>query len=199
MGTPHRVMTTEVFYFDQLSDSAKEKARDWWRQLEAQDPSWHKENKESLDEFCKWFPINARSWEYDQVSGSIIWSMRGGEESHDLTGVRLVAYIQNHYARILYTPKVYEKGGKQRRSRILMEQSACPFTGYCMDESLLDPIREFLRKPDMTINWKQLLGSCLEAWVTDCSEDAAYSMGDENVGQNIISNEYEFDEGGNKV
>ena len=39
-----RTITTTVYKFDELSDTAKNKARDWWRNLDGEDPAWHSEH-----------------------------------------------------------------------------------------------------------------------------------------------------------
>lgn len=41
-------ITRNLFTFDELSDKAKEVARDWWRECEAQDPAWVNEHSDSL-------------------------------------------------------------------------------------------------------------------------------------------------------
>lgn len=44
-----RTITTTVYLFDELpTEKAKEKARDWWRELEAQDPAWLDEHNDSV-------------------------------------------------------------------------------------------------------------------------------------------------------
>lgn len=44
-----RTITVHTYTFDELkTDEAREKARDWWRALEAQDPAWWHEHNESL-------------------------------------------------------------------------------------------------------------------------------------------------------
>lgn len=40
MGTPHRIEETPVYMFDQLSDKAKETAREWYRSASVHDEWW---------------------------------------------------------------------------------------------------------------------------------------------------------------
>lgn len=200
MGTSHRVIETPVYYFDQLSDSAKEKARDWWRQCEAEDPSWGAERRQSLEAFCNEFPVEARSWEYDSTSYSIHKVWTADPDAGRIKGSRLIGFMLNEYGpRVLWKPKEYEKNGKKRRSKVLVEETDCPFTGYCADEDLLDPIRQYLKEPDMELTYVQLMGKCLDAWGKACVEDMAWLNSAAQVEDTIIVNEYEFDEEGNKV
>lgn len=55
-----RTDTIEIFKFDELSDSAKEKAREWYRSNV--DFNWSDENKESIDAFCGHFGIRLTTW-----------------------------------------------------------------------------------------------------------------------------------------
>jgi hypothetical protein len=51
----------EIYKFDELSDTAKEKARDWYR-LNSEF-HWSYESKESITAFCDHFGISLKSWE----------------------------------------------------------------------------------------------------------------------------------------
>lgn len=200
MGTPHRTITTDVYHFEQLSDEAKEKARDWWRQAEAEDPAWANERRESLEAFCKEFPIEVKGWEYDAYSYRIHKVWTAGSDSQAIKGKRLIGFLLAEYGpRILWEPKVYEKDGKKRRSKVTVVATSCKLTGYCMDECLLDPIRKYLKAPDMNLHYCELLAQCLDAWGQACVDDVADSMKDEQVDETIIANEYEFDEEGCRV
>ncbi|QYW06427.1 hypothetical protein uan_015 [Pseudomonas phage UAntarctica] len=194
MGTAHRVIETPVFKFDQLSDKAKEKAREWWRGCEATDMTWERERRESLEAFCNEFPVQAKDWEYDAWTAQITARFTGEDDLGTISGSRLVAYLRNNHEPVLTQPRKYGK----RTSKTLREISSCPFTGYCMDENLLDPIREFLVKPG-TWCLSDLLEECLDRWVKAAREDVKWINEDEQVDETILSNEYEFDVSGSIV
>lgn len=193
MGTPHRTITTDVYHFEQLSDEAKEKARDWWRELEASDPAWENERRESLEAFLTRMPLGLRDWSYDAWSydlGRI--EFKADPEYAALTGYRLAAHIWNTHRDLLYCAKQYRKGEATRNSKTLLVPTDCGLTGYYMDEVLLDPIRKFLANPTETKTWRDILEDCLNAWGQACVDDVASLMEDENVDDAIIANEYEF-------
>jgi hypothetical protein len=50
-----RTIGFQVYKFDELSLKAQENARDWWRNLELQNPAWHGEHFESMSEAVKNF------------------------------------------------------------------------------------------------------------------------------------------------
>jgi hypothetical protein len=43
-----RTIETKIYAFHELSDKAKEVAREWWRSCESMDPSWLDEHRNSL-------------------------------------------------------------------------------------------------------------------------------------------------------
>lgn len=61
-----RTETIEVYKFDELSNKAKEKARDWYRSTS--DFHWSDENKESIDAFCNHFGIRLTTWSVSPYS-----------------------------------------------------------------------------------------------------------------------------------
>lgn len=192
MGTPHRIIETPVYHFDQLSDEAKEKAREWWRNLEANDPAWAAERRDSLDAFCKQFPVKATDWSYDQWNYSIDAKFTDEEALGELSGPRLAAWLWNNHSRVLVVRKEYAVGKRKRLSRIQYEETSCVFTGYCMDENLLDPIRAFLKKPTSR-TLEDLLGDCLQSWGQAAMNDCKWINEDAQVDETIEANEYEFD------
>lgn len=196
-----RTVETQVFQFDELSDAAKEKARDWYRSGDSY--PWAEENRDSLEKFCEVFPVKARDWSYDAWNFSMDARATCDDETAELTGPRLLAYLQNNYAEVFSQAKRYSKGApyhpgvKVRKSRVMREETSCPFTGDCMDESLLDPLRAFLKKPDGR-NFADLLTDCLESWAKACQQDCEYQNSDESVEETIRANEYEFTEDGER-
>jgi hypothetical protein len=61
-----RTETIEVYHFAELSDNAKEKAREWYR-VNA-DFSWSDESKESINAFCDHFGIRLTQWNVSPYS-----------------------------------------------------------------------------------------------------------------------------------
>lgn len=190
-----RTIQTDVFQFDELSEKAKEKARDWYRSGDTY--AWQEENRASLDAFCAVFPVQVRDWSYDAYDFDIRHSVTCDEEVAELTGPRLVAYLANNFGHVFSERKTYRVRDRVRKSRAMQVSTDCPFTGYCMDESLLDPLRAFLKKPGLT-TFGDMLTDCLDAWGKACRDDCAWQATDENVDESIRANEYEFTEEGER-
>ena len=72
----------------------------------------------------------------------------------------------------------------------------CPFTGYCMDETLLDPIRAFIKYPSPNTDYEMLIYDCLHSWLYACRDAYEYWLTPEAITEDIECNEYEFMEEG---
>jgi hypothetical protein len=171
--------TITTYLFDELSDQAKESAIEYVRANFHDLYSWHDDNVNSLKAFGNHFSLSDPDWEvstcsYSHASASV------SDDLEELKGVRLWKYLNN--------------------SGLLSDDllsGNCPFTGFCMDESLLDPIRAFMEKPDQSLNYQELIDTCLAAWVSAYVADWEYTYTDEAIKETIEANEYEFTENGN--
>lgn len=60
-GKAMRQETIQIFRFEELSEDAKEKARQWYRGIA--EYHWMDESRESIERFCEEFGIKLRDWE----------------------------------------------------------------------------------------------------------------------------------------
>jgi len=170
---------TKITYkFNELSDDAKDAARDWYRtDLEF---CWADEWRESLKGFCDHFPAAARDWSISTWSYSYVEiESTESDDVNELTGIRLWKWLNNtgHF-----------------NAKTLSGEY--PLTGFYGDELLLDPIREFRDRPNSTTTLPELMQACGDAWLMAYIAEWEYSYSDEAVDENIICNEYDFDEDG---
>lgn len=56
-----RTETITFYHFDELSEEAQERARDWWRN-NAAEYAWMNESRQSLETFCDHFGVKLKSW-----------------------------------------------------------------------------------------------------------------------------------------
>lgn len=172
-----RTETKTVTYYtiNELSESAKERARDWW--MQDMDYAWNDEWMDSMQAFCKVFPIKAKDYQIGAFCSAYV---RADFTSDlDLSGVRLFKYIQNNFGHLL--------GGD------------CPLTGYCGDESLFDPIRAFMKRPSKNVSFSDLLTECLDNWAEDFKSDMESQHDPEYVDDHLETNGYEFLEDGTRA
>lgn len=184
-----RTETITILQFDELSDEAKERAREWWRQCDAADGyHWWDEAKSSLDEFCERFNVKVEDYCVGAFSPSHVrlnvdrYDTEYGTHYDDnnvpgLSGIRLWKYLRNQCD----------------VDRLLAQ--CCPFTGVCFDESMLEPLRAFIERPDDR-TYAMLINDCVDSWLEYVVADMENQPDDNEVDDAIESNGYEFTESG---
>lgn len=189
-----KTIEIKLFKFEELTSEAQQNAIDKWR--ESDEYGFYKDNEESLKGFLEIFPIQVKDWSYDAYNHNERILYSGGADYQLLNGKRLVSHLVNNYYSVLFEKKVFKlKSGKTRKSRIIEQETCCPFTGYHTDEALLQPIREFLKTPSK-IDFEDLLSDCIFQWGKACEADCYYQQTNECITENIIANDYDFtDEG----
>ena len=179
-----RTIETTVYTFAELSEDAKEQARDNFRQSSYLDDicRWNwQEASQSRDLFLREFSAELRYGSCQSESVRVsphYWQADGA--LGDLSYVRLWKYINANHADCI--------------SKI----GHCQFTGVCWDEVLLDGIAEFMRKP-YKIDFKSLLYLCCEDLRIAVEAECEYQNSDEAIDESIECNGYEFTQDGEIV
>ena len=165
---------------------------------------WQNENEDTLKAFENIFPIKVGDWEYGYRNFINFKMTVDYEEIENMTGIRLLKYLWNNYRRDIYNGKYYSTSGhydeqgkyhyKKRYSKITLEHS-CVLTGYCMDDEILQPIYDFMQKPDNR-TFYDLINDCLHNWIFACNQELEYQNSDEAIIETIQANEYDFLENG---
>ena len=216
-----RTVRFKVYKFHELSDKAKKKACDHYREKDYE-PFWSTVNRKSMEAFADIFPIKVTNWSYGDRGEGVDFHFTADDEIEELSGQRLATYLWNNYKNEIYSKKYYHiemtdhkikhnrvvskeitigpnkgKFSNSYYSAITIEKYNCPLTGYCMDNELLDEVWKFLDKPDSR-NFKSLLEDCFDAWIKSCNADIEYQNSDEYIGNNLVANNYEFKYDGTK-
>lgn len=204
-----RIETREykVFTIDELSEKAKDKAYSKW--YEENEYPMADDNIHTLESFCKIFNIQAKEWEYGYRK-YLRWGFKEDYDEHidiaryKLTGVRLLKWIINNHYNDLFKPKYYSKwksvanGNSQlisMKSKII-KNNDCVFTGYGMDYDIMQPILNFLKKPDEYTTLENLMNRCLDAWLNACHRDYEDYFTMETFIEESQANEWEYLEDG---
>mgnify|MGYP006318484437 CR=1 FL=1 len=196
--TPAKIKTIKLYTLDQLSDGAKKKAIRQF--LDTRDEYfWQDENRNSLEKFAELFDIKLTSYFYGDRGEGVNYTSSYRSEVEELTGVRLATWIYNNIGKEIFTPKYYSvdlnKEVKHKRIKCefykrtgnyfvgyysaITKENSCPLTGYCMDDKLLKPIYEFLKKPDNKVSLLDLLDDCFNEWVKAGNAEIDYQNSDE--------------------
>ena len=215
-----RTQEIQVFTFEELSDSAKEHALYKYHYDSFQ---WSDEAPvETLKAFADVFPIKIKDWSYDSQSANASWMFRDylSGDIENLTGIRLAKYIWNNYRKELFKPKfigslktneyVQHKRIKSPREPYAngnrfnpyysgcQIDTSCVLTGCCFDEDILEPVYSFLKKPDATTDFNDLIQDCISNWEVSVRKQAEWESSMEYFAEICEINEYEFTESGER-
>ena len=189
-----KTVRIKIYSIGELSREAQEKAwQDW---IAEADYPWATDNRASLNEFCERFCIGSPSFSYggenSHIATARLSSNQYSDDVQNLRGLRLRVWIINNFWHYIEKPKyIRHVKGKARYSKI-QKEICCPFTGYCRDDDLLDPLIEFVNKPNNNDSIQDILSACLTSWLTSCQKDSESYFSFENFKDFADSNEYEF-------
>jgi len=204
-----KTIEVKLYKFSELSKEAQETAVT--KQQENQYYFSSEENEESLRAFEKMLGIGRTEYEYGYQTFA---SARTGMIDDDilaLKGERLLSYVWNNCNEIF--SRKYLKHGELREERrngyhrmrkartiesgpnagkssssyysnIQLQTFNCPFTGYYMDNAILEPMYKLWENFDKDMTLEELIDQCVKSWVVECEKDY----------QNTMSKEYSREE-----
>lgn len=210
-----RTIEKNIYTFNELSESAKDKALENYQNNN--DWFWGDEALNTLKKFADMLNIRVGNYSIDAYGHSYInFSFPYSNNNIDeLSNVRLLSYLWNNYKSDLYKGKYYtvksNKAVKHNRvtSKILRDgkifnayysaitlDNCCPLTGVYFDDDILQPIFEFMDKPDNR-TFEELINDCMDSFIESCIADIEYNDSMECFAESCKANNYEFDEYGN--
>ena len=147
-----RIVEEKVFLFDELSDNAKETARQWWR--EVSDYPFHDENIKSITAFCEHFGVILKDWAI------------GGRGEHLSTNAE-----NSHF-----------RGFTLADAKLLNDKGYFQDSGMWLDCTLIQSFYEDFKKTgDALYSFKQALESALHAISSDIEYQYSDESVDENI------------------
>lgn len=191
--------TLNVFTFNELSDSAKQKAVECYRAYRGGDDFYFSEYKASLEAFAEDVGITIKDWSYGLDGCYVLFDLGDREGLDTMTGARAYTWIVNNVKGLRPGPRVYavsrevNRPGFTRTERIVKRVSGvyraddcCNYTGVCCDEDLLKPFREFLSKPDSrTI--ADLINDAIDSYCSALQADLEYHESDEFLTEELVN------------
>lgn len=204
-----RTIRIKLYKFNELSESAKEKAINDWRDKNNYDSSFE-EIEGSVKAVIKLFNLKTgRTWEdirTSHIDDCIL----------ELKGVRLYKYLVNNYYSDLFKPKYIKSlDGIRKGKQFVFEvnknykgefytmilsknfvSNSCTLTGVCFDMDILQPVYDFLEKPDANTTFEDLIRD-IEGAISKCYRDTEeWINSDEYITETIEANDYEFTQDG---
>ena len=82
----------------------------------------------------------------------------------------------------------------------MTKETDCPFTGYCMDEELLAPIRRYITKGmPKYYTYGDVMDDCIIAFNRQITSDYEYWLSDEAIVEDFEANDALFTEEGRRT
>lgn len=204
-----RTIRIKLYKFNELSEKAKNTAIENWRSNNDYDPSFD-DIKESVKAVIELFNLKTGRT-LDDIRTSHI-----DDFILELRGVRLYKYLINNYYNDLFEPKYIKsingiKTGKQFIFKVHKDHKGepytqiysknlvsdcCTLTGICYDNDILQPVYDFLKKPESNTTFEDLMKD-IENAITKCYRTTEeWINSDEYITETIEANEYEFTQDG---
>lgn len=206
-----KTIEIEIYSFEELSETAQQRAIQDYLSNE-RDYFWANENTKSIEAFFDLFPIRLKNSRWDDIR----WEFTESENIENLSGIRLLKYLLNNYGYKLFKPKYIKSlsGERIKHNRLkrnsysngnvsnfyysaIQKDTCCVFTGYCADDAILQPVYDFIKKPDNT-SFIELMENCITAFEKYLQREEEYFNSEEFAIEEIIANEYEFEESGKR-
>ena len=207
-----KVIQTEFFDFNELSEDAKEIAIN--EIINKQDNSFmYDEAYKTVKEFNKVFNIKegSRSWldfSLDKVSDNLL----------QLKGLRLRTYLINNFGYWIYKKlwmKSFVSDKQIKHKRVISKEdnkgnfynsyysgiqknNSCVLTGMCYDDEILNPIYDFIDNYKENANnyyftdFEDLIKDCFHNLKECLDSEEEYMYSDEGVIEEINNNNYSF-------
>ena len=218
-----RTQEITIFTFEELTPEAQHHAIEKYRNS-SYDNFCGQEYEDTLKAFKKLFPVKVRDWQVDPCCYSYCdMYSQASDEINDLSGLRLFKYLINNFGGTLYKRKYLGslKTQNQPHSRHRMvknveisrgtnkgkfyasvysncrTEQCCNLTGVYTDESILQPLYDFLQAPNKNTTFADLMEECGNAWASAFSKSIEHENSDEYIKDCLINNDYEYTEEGN--
>jgi hypothetical protein len=169
-----RTQTIEIFTFDELPETIKDRVRDNFRNG-GDLWGWQCEHWESGQAFSRIAPIDII--EADFGCGHVYTRWTDSDEIGDLSGIRAWKWLLNN--------EWFEWARKNK-------QGDCTLTGYCADCLFADAIAEYESNPLGTPELRQVFSEACQAWAYGGRDDLEHAYSNEAIDETIEANEYEF-------
>lgn len=196
-----RTIQTNIYSFYELSKEAQERAFNEW--LSYAEYPYFDDFNETIKEFENLFNGKIQVSYLDYNVRNIFYNSYLDEDIECLKGIRLAKYLWNNFGDILYKGEYYasnynsKRELKTRRSKVMFKYE-CPLTGCYTDHCLLDPMVEFMQKPNEDITLMELIERCFNSFIREMKDsvESWYCM--DAFNDECEVNDWEFYENGDR-
>lgn len=202
-----KTINITLYSFDELSEDVQKQIidRERWNIMEQCMDGYGPDYQKSLEKFEELMDISVSRWgcNYNSYYFNVKVDVKCvyDEETllEHLSGKLLVRYLHNNILSYLLTAKQYSslkyvdnKPILKRRSSRILKECECPLTGACYDMYLIDPILQYLQKPDELTSYETLMDKCVDSFFEEWHKEYRYWADNEDaIREELHNNQYE--------
>lgn len=197
-----KTKTINIYSFSELSQEAREHAIEQYREGNTE-ILWASEIFESLKglfENCN--GVKLKDYSLGECNSWLSVSFTN-DEVENLSGKRAMAWIENN---LLCNIRIPENSFAMNGTRLKLAQygqyyragmiKPCPFTGYCADDDFLDSLLKDIKEGS---DLKTAFEGLASEYQKIINNEIEYQNSEEYIAEHFETNEYEFDEEGNRI
>lgn len=185
-----KTIEVKLYKFDELSEEAKQRVINDFL-FSDREFFWGEEGLETIKQGLDFFGFSLGNYSIDFSSANRSYVHFSGSfdfYAEDFSGVRLWKYLMKNY--------IFESARHNKRGESILRGN-CPFTGYCLDENFLDPIRKFIERPT-NISFKELMEKCVYEALKGIEQDYDYQNSEEFAIEEITNDDLDYLEDGSE-
>jgi len=205
-----KTVCINTYKFNELSDKAKNKAINSFRDRQYDYQHYYDEITSSVKALVELFNLKTGR-QYSDLKTSHI-----DDNITELKGLRLYKYLMSNYYNDLFTPKYLKSIDRELKCRQfickvnkdykgekytmlysrLFRSDCCVLTGVCYDNDILQPVYDFLKKPDKHTTFEDLIQDIAHAISKAYASTEEWISSDDFIRDEIEANDYDFTEEG---
>jgi len=206
-------ITKDIFKFDELSDDAKETAREWWRSCENADSFFSETVFEDASTIAELFGLDIRTRPVELMNGTVRhdpaiyysgFSSQGdgacfeGDYRYKKGGLKAV---KDYAPKDTDLHEIVKNLQDVQKANFYQLAASTKHSGHYYHSGCMTVNVERIDDKEMTVDAEDDITQLLREfadWIYKRLEtEYDYIMSDENVDENIIINEYDYDVDGN--
>lgn len=206
-----RTETIKLYSFTELNEDAQQKAIENYRNKDQDNSFYYDEITESVKAVLELFGLKTGRDYSDIRTGHI------DDTILELSGIRLYKYLINNYYSDLFKPTYIKSLDREVKTRAFIckvrkdykgnlytqiysktkVDDCCTLTGVCYDMDILQPVYDFLKSPDKSTTFEDLIKDICESSINKAYRDAEeWLYSEEFIKEELENNDREFTEDG---
>lgn len=187
-------ITVNLYEYNELSETAKQKAHDDYLSTGFDSASSY-DFRTTLYKFCAAFGVNLIEWQVDEFNHSFRFSVN---EPDKMDARRFATWVYNNFGHVLTEGRSYYKGTKRHVSRVMTDEYYWQYalTGCCYDGDIIEPVKKCIEREEAFDSMEELIEDCFNSFFAAWKKQIEYENSEEYFTEVCEANEWYFTESG---